>query len=173
MQPLTGVAPWRTDTPPAIDLPTRNAYTVDLGSAARKGGVEESVKVIGRGFSVGAERVRIAKGESDELKIGRRGRGVSFVNDAKGTETPTLIVTSSLAGGKDFEIQILPAGVDKKASIGARFNPSNRKLRISNPDGSKVERIGLIVSVFTRKGERPTELELKVRRGGSKSITLG
>ena len=33
--------------------------------------------------------------------------------------------------------------------------------------------IGLVVSIFTRKGEKQNEVKLKVRRGGSKSITLG
>jgi hypothetical protein len=174
MQPLTKVRPWRTDTPPTIDLPTRNAYEVELGSTSRKGGVQESVKVIGRGFSVGAERIRIAKGETDSMKIGRRGRGISFVNDAHSTETPRLVVTtSSLAGGKDYSIAIEPVGINRRASLGVRFNADNRKLRISNPDGSKVEKIGLTINVFTKKGETENDVLLKVKRGGSKSLTLG
>lgn len=172
-QPVTGPRPWRTQAPPTIELPSRNSYTVELGDTARKGNVREDVRLIGRGFSVGADRIAIKRGERDRLHIAKRARRVSFVNDARGVESPVIVMSvSNLRGGRDFEIAIKPAGINAKAAVTTRLDRKRRRVVIRNVDGSKVEKVVAEVTVYTRKGPVPVTQTKRIKRGKGWTLKL-
>jgi hypothetical protein len=172
-QPTTGPRPWRTQAPPTIELPSRNSYEVELGDTARKGNVREDVRLIGRGFSVGADRIGIRKGERDRLHVARRARRVAFVNDARGVESPVIMLTASnLRGGRDFEIAIKPAGVNRGAAVSARLDRKRRRVVIRNVDGARVERVAVEVTVYTRNGSPTVTRSKRIHRGHGWTLKL-
>ncbi len=173
-QPTTaGPRPWRTSAPPTIELPSRSSYKVELGDTARKGNVREDVRLIGRGFSVGADRIGIRKGEHDELHVARRARRVAFVNDARGVEAPVIMLTASnLRGGRDFEIAIKPDGIDPGAAVSARLDRKRRRVVIRNVHGARVERVEARVTVYTREGSPTVGKSKRIRRGKGWTLKL-
>jgi hypothetical protein len=161
--------PWKTAAPPVLTLPTRSAYSVALGATSKEGQVAEGVNVIGRGFSVGASNVQIRKGEQDRIKIRRDVAGVTYKNDARGTEAPTLELTSSNNSGPSVKIEVEPAGIDPRARVDVRFDPRG-KLRLTNREGERNERVKLTFSEYSAKGQRGTTTTLKLRRGQGRTV---
>jgi hypothetical protein len=152
-----------------IELPTRNSYRVDLGPTAKKGNVAEGVSVLGRGFSVGASDVRIGKGENDVIKIRRDVRSVAYRNDARGSESPAIVLTSSNSTGPEIRFELEPDGVNHGAGISARFDPRG-KVRFVNHGGARVEQATLTVTTYTKKGRRAASERLRLRRGEGKAM---
>jgi hypothetical protein len=172
-RPATAPRPWRVQAPPTFELPSRNSYKVVLGDTARKGNVREDVRLIGRGFSVGADRIGIRKGEHDELRIARRARRVLFVNDARGTESPVLMLTASnLRGGRDYQIAIKPDGLRADAGISARLDRKRRRVVMRNVNGSRVEKVRVEVTVYTRQGAGTIDKTKRIRRGKGWTLKL-
>lgn len=165
----SGAPPWKSAAPPVIELPTRNSYRVDLGSTAKKGNVAEGVSVLGRGFSVGASDVRIGKGENDVIKIRRDVRSVAYKNDARGSESPTIVLTSSNSTGPEIRFELVPDGINHGAGISARFDPRGR-VRFVNHGGARVEKAMLTMTTYTKKGRHGESGELKLRRGEGTTI---
>jgi hypothetical protein len=171
--PTTGPRPWRTQAPPTIELPSRNSYEIELGDTARKGNVREDVRLIGRGFSVGADRIGIRKGEHDSLHVAKRARRVAFVNDARGVESPVIMLTASnLRGGRDFEIAIKPEGVNRNAAVSARLDRKRRRVVIRNVHGARVERVRVRATVYTRNGPGGETHTKRIRRGHGWTLKL-
>jgi hypothetical protein len=131
--------------------------------------VAEGVNVIGRGFSVGATDVKIRKGERDRIKIRRDVAGVTYKNDSRGTEAPTLELTSSNNTGPSVKIEVEPAGVDPKARVDVRFDPRG-KLRLTNRKGERNERVKLTLIEYSAKGPQESSATLKLRRGQGRTV---
>ena len=111
------------------------------------------------------------KNERDRIKIRRDVRSVAFVNDGRGTESPTITLsTSNVKGGSDFRIELKPDGINPSASISARFDPRRKKLRLVNRGGAKVESLDMTILAYTPKGVQSAGLNVKVRRGTGKTI---
>lgn len=173
-QPTTaGPRPWRTAAPPTIELPSGSSYKVELGDTARRGTVREDVRLIGRGFSIGADRIGIRKGEHDELRIAKRARRVSFVNDARGTESPVIVITAgNLRGGRDYEIAIKPDGVNAGAAVSARLDRKRRRVVIRNVNGARVEKVDVEATVYTRQGPGTVSKSKRIKRGDGWTLKL-
>jgi hypothetical protein len=168
-QVASAAPPWKTAAPPVLTLPTRSAYSVALGATSKEGQVAEGVNVIGRGFSVGATDVKIRKGERDRIKIRRDVAGVTYKNDSRGTEAPTLELTSSNNTGPSVKIEVEPAGVDPKARVDVRFDPRG-KLRLTNRKGERNERVKLTLIEYSAKGPQESSATLKLRRGQGRTV---
>lgn len=165
----SGAPAWKTDPPPVLQLPTRKAYEVKLGATAKRGQVAEGVNVIGRGFSVGVSDVKIAKGESDRIRIGRDVSRITYRNDARGTESPTMELTSSNNSGPETKIEVEPAGINPNALVDVRFDPRG-KLRLTNRKGQRVERVQITYTKYTAKGQRQQSATVKLRRGKGQTL---
>ena len=144
---------------------------MELGSTSKLGQVKEGLSVVGRGFSVGAENITLRKNERDRIKIRRDVRSFAFVNDRRGTESPTLtLTTSNVEGGGDYRIELEPDGVNPSAAISVRFDPREKKLRLVNRGGARVESLDLSIVAYTPKGTVPNSGTVNVRRGTGKTI---
>ena len=170
-RPLT--SPLRDAPPATVELPSRNSYRVVLERGGGKSRLSEDVHLIGRGFSVGAEKVEIRRGETDALEITRNARTVSFVNDERGVESPSVVVSASNPkGGFAYRLEVSPAGVDPNAGISVRFNSRTEAVRISNDGGSRVERVDLDLAQYSKKGTGGGEISLKIKRDKAKTLKL-
>lgn len=174
-QVVTGAPPWKTEAPPVLQLPTRNSYRVELGATSKRARVKEGVRILGRGFSFGATDVAIGKSDTDVIKIRRDVRSVAYKNDARGVESPHLVMsTSNVDGGPDYEIKVKPQGINRGAGLGVRFDPREEKLRLVNRGGSKVERAKVRIIKYNRSGtsiliDQPVE----IKRGKGGTIKFG
>ncbi len=172
-QIASGAPDWKTNSPPVIELPTHRSYRVALGSTSKLGQVHEDLTVTGRGFSVGVSDVAIRKGEQDTIRIRRGLKSVAFDNDARGTESPTVVLTSSNANtGKYFRAELTPAGINPDASLSVGFDPLEGKITIENRGGARIEKATLHVELYTAGGIEEKQAELKLKRGKAKKLTL-
>ena len=169
--PMT--SPLRDAPPATIELPSRNAYRVVLERGDGKRRLSEDVHLIGRGFSVGAARVEVRRGEADAMVVKRNAREVSFLNDARGVESPSIVVSSTNPkGGFAYRIEVAPAGVDPNAGVSVRYNARTQAVRISNDGGSKVEKVAVDLTQYSKKGTGGGEVTLKIRRDKAKTLKL-
>ncbi|MFN8113432.1 MAG: hypothetical protein U0R51_09535 [Solirubrobacterales bacterium] len=167
-----GVRPWRFSPPPVIGLPGGRAYDVALGSTSLNGRAREGVDLIGPGFSLGAHRVGIREGESDHLLISRSARWLAFVNDRRGVESPTMSL--SIAGaGDDYDFEVVPAGIDRGATVGFALHRKRRVLEIVPRSGGDRERFTVRMTRYTEDGTVTFRDRIRVRSGSGLELEYG
>ncbi len=167
-----GVRPWRFSPPPLIDLPGGRPYEVTLGGTSLRGRTKEGVDVIGPGFSLGAHRVGIRRGERDRLLIARSARRLAFVNDRHGVESPDMSLSISGAGA-DYDFDIVPAGIDRGASVGFTLHRKRRLLEIAPRSGGERERFTVRMTRYTKDGTVTFEDRVRARAGRNLILDYG
>lgn len=125
------------DTPaPSFRMPGGSDLTVTIDGQGMSAESEESVSVLGPGYTLAVKGVNLPPGQIDKLQISAAGDMIKYTTT--GMETPTLVLGVELAGA-DYEFDIRVSGDADGQQAVLRLDLASGKLgiQIIDMDGTE------------------------------------
>lgn len=120
---------------PLFSLPGGSDLTITLDGTGLAAMTEESLTVLGKGYTLAVEGAQLAPGKTDVVKVAKTGDRIVYTTASM--QTPTLVLGVEAAGA-DFEFDIKVAGDTDGQEATLQLDQASGKLKVkvADNDGS-------------------------------------
>jgi hypothetical protein len=108
-----------SEVPPIINMPVGMNFTAYIWGDDKSAEIPASLVMIGKGFYVGIDGLKMAPGQEDQLYVDGEGDVINYKTDAQ--ESPDIIVGIEKPGA-DFELVLKALKVSKGTDISVVFD---------------------------------------------------
>ena len=139
---LTSKDLWKNIIEPIYEIPTGVQFTVTIDGGGLKSAINTSVAMIGPGYDLAADNIKLSPGEKDTMTFSPDGKQLSFTPSSN--ESPDFTVGLEHSGA-DYEFQIKGFEVDKGAAVNVDLEYDKGQLRLHSTGNSNPSVYTLVV----------------------------
>jgi hypothetical protein len=147
---LDGNDLWDDDEDPVYLVPADIQFSLTLDGSALKKETRASVTMIGPGYDLAVEDIKLSPGEKDEIQFSHDGKSVSYKTSSK--ESPELELGYD---GKDADYSFDVKGVELAAggAVNVALDKEKGTLKLFATGGAQKSSYSLVVGRIDTKGE--------------------
>jgi len=142
---------WKTDESPTFLVPTGMAFTLTVDGTGLKQATTTDVVMIGPGYDLGVEGVKLEPGQQDTLTFSPDGSKLTYKTN--GSESPDIVLGLE-AKGADFGFDIKGVDLDGGGVINVTLDKAKGQLILNTTGNKTAGTYSLIVDRIDDKGEQ-------------------
>ncbi|MFM7601586.1 MAG: hypothetical protein ACKO7R_10365 [Pseudanabaena sp.] len=155
--PMKSSELWKDDEEPLYNIPVGVPFTMTLQSSSETNGKElTDLVMIGPGYDLGLEGIKVLAGQKDLIKFDASGRSLSYKPSS--SEAPNIIFGLSTAND-DYEFELDGVEIDAGGTISSNLDTAKGRLVIKIADSKQEASFNLILTRIDEKTEQTFEGE--------------
>ena len=148
---------WKDDDEPLYNIPVGVPFTMTLQSSSETNGKKlTDVVMLGPGYDVGLEGIKVLAGQKDLIKFDASGRSLSY--KPSNAEAPNIVFGLSTTND-DYEFELDGVEIDAGGTISANLDTTKGRLGIKITDSKQAAIFNLVISRIDDKTEQKFEGE--------------
>jgi hypothetical protein len=148
---------WKDDEEPLYNIPVGVPFTMTLQASSESQGKElTDVVMIGHGYDLGVEGIKVLPGQKDSIKFDASGRSLSY--KPSNPEAPNIAFGISTEKD-DYEFELDQVEIDAGGTISANLDTAKGRLGIKIADSKQAAIFNLVISRIDDKTEQNFEGE--------------
>ncbi len=148
---------WKDDNEPLYNIPVGVPFTMTLQASSESKGKElTDVVMIGHGYDVGVEGIKVLAGQKDSIKFDASGRSLSY--KPSNPEAPNILFGISTAND-DYEFELDEVEIDAGGTISANLDTAKGRLGIKIADSKRQSIFNLVITRIDDQKEQKFEGE--------------
>ena len=148
---------WKDDEEPLYNIPVGVPFTMTLQASSESKGKElTDVVMIGHGYDLGVEGIKVLPGQKDSIKFEASGRSLSY--QPSNPEAPNIVFGISTVND-DYEFELDQVEIDAGGTISANLDTAKGRLGIKIADSKQAAIFNLVISRIDDKIEQKFEGE--------------
>ncbi len=141
-----------SEVPPVIEMPVGLGFTTDIYGDDKAADEPASVVMIGQGFYIGVDGLKMAPGQLDQLTFDGEGDFITYTTDAQ--ESPDIIVGIEKPKA-DFELDLKAVKVSKGTDIHVLFDQKEDTFAFQTTSDATAE-FSISITRIDENGEEET-----------------
>jgi hypothetical protein len=155
--PIRSSELWQDDEEPVYNIPLNVPFTINLQGNKKSNGKEPTdVAMIGPGYDLAIEGIKVLAGQKDTIKFDTSGRSLSY--QPSNAEAPNIIFGTS-GKNDDYEFELDGIEIDAGGTISANLDTAKGRLGIKISESKQKAKFNLIISRIDDKTEQKFEGE--------------
>lgn len=118
---------WRQDTPPVFLVPGQGDLTVTLDGRTLSDDEDSSITVVGPGYEMSVDDIRLDPGQQDQVKFHANGRRLCYVTRTSETPFLTLGLQTEQA---DYAFEVIAGGDSDGHEVEVEIDQAKGRLRV-------------------------------------------
>lgn len=148
---------WKDDEEPIYNIPVGVPFTMTLQSSSETNGKElTDVMMIGSGYDIGLEGIKVLAGQKDSIKFDATGQSLSY--QPSSAEAPNIFFGISTKND-DYEFELDGVEIDAGGTISANLDTVKGRLGIKVADTKQEAIFNLLLSRIDDKTEQQFDAE--------------
>ena len=148
---------WKDDEEPIYNIPVGVPFTMTLQSSSETNGKElTDVMMIGSGYDIGLEGIKVLAGQKDTIKFDATGQSLSY--QPSSAEAPNIFFGISTKND-DYEFELDGVEIDAGGTISANLDTVKGRLGIKVADTKQEAIFNLLLSRIDDKTEQQFDAE--------------
>lgn len=148
---------WKDDEEPLYNIPVGVPFTINLQGNSKSNEQElTDVAMIGPGYDLGLEGIKVLAGQKDTIKFDTSGRSLSY--KPSNPEAPNILFGLSTKND-DYEFELDGVEIDAGGTISANLDTVKGRLGIKISDSVKEAKFNLMIGRIDDKTEQKFEGE--------------
>ncbi|MCX5963040.1 MAG: hypothetical protein NT070_07795 [Cyanobacteria bacterium] len=148
---------WKDDDEPLYNIPVGVPFTMTLQSSSETNGKKlTDVVMLGPGYDVGLEGIKVLAGQKDLIKFDASGRSLSY--KPSNAEAPNIVFGLSTTND-DYEFELDGVEIDAGGTISANLDTAKGRLGIKIADSKQAAIFNLVISRIDDKTKQKFEGE--------------
>jgi len=155
--PMKSSELWKDDNEPLYNIPVGVPFTMTLQSSRETKGKElTDVMMIGPGYDLGLQGIKVLSGQKDSIKFDASGRSLSY--KPSNSEAPNIFFGISTKND-DYEFELDGVEIDAGGTISSNLDTAKGRLGIKIADTKQEAIFNLVISRIDEKTEQKFEDE--------------
>ena len=148
---------WKDDEEPLYNIPVGVPFTMTLQASSESKGKElTDVVMIGHGYDLGVEGIKVLPGQKDSIKFDASGKSLSY--KPSNPEAPNIVFGISTEKD-DYEFELDQVEIDAGGTISANLDTAKGRLGIKIADSKQAAIFNLLIDRIDDKTEQKFEGE--------------
>ncbi len=148
---LRGSDLWKNDEPPIFLVPVGMAFTLTVDGTGLKQATTTDVVMIGPGYDLGVEGVKLEPGQQDTLTFSPDGTKLAYKTTSN--ESPNIVLGLE-AKGADYAFDIKGVDLDGGGIINVALDKAKGQLSLNTTGNKTTGTYSLIMDRIDQKGEQ-------------------
>jgi hypothetical protein len=162
--PIRSSELWKDDEEPLYNIPVGVPFTMTLQGTQKSNGQElTDVAMIGPGYDLGLEGIKVLSEQKDSIKFDASGRSLSYT--PSNSEAPNILFGISTKND-DYEFELDGVEIDAGGTISANLDTAKGRLGIKVADTKQDAIFNLLLSRIDEKTEQQFEGEELTLKSG-------
>jgi hypothetical protein len=155
--PIRSSELWQDDEEPVYNIPLNVPFTINLQGNKKSNGKElTDVAMIGPGYDLAIEGIKLLAGQKDTIKFDASGQSLSY--QPSNAEAPNIIFGTS-GKNDDYEFELDGIEIDAGGTISANLDTAKGRLGIKISESKQEAKFNLLISRIDDKTEQKFEGE--------------
>ncbi len=155
--PIRSSELWQDDEEPVYNIPLNVPFTINLQGNKKSNGKElTDVAMIGPGYDLAVEGIKVLAGQKDTIKFDASGRSLSY--QPSNAESPNIIFGTS-GKNDDYEFELDGIEIDAGGTISTNLDTAKGRLGIKISESKQEAKFNLLISRIDDKTEQKFEGE--------------
>ncbi len=155
--PIKSSELWQDDEEPVYNIPLNVPFTINLQGNKKSNGKElTDVAMIGPGYDLAVEGIKLLAGQKDKIQFDTSGRNLSY--QPSNEEAPNIIFGTS-GKNDDYEFELDGIEIDAGGTISANLDTAKGRLGIKISESKQEAKFNLLISRIDDKTEQKFEGE--------------
>jgi hypothetical protein len=154
------VEPWARDVEPVYHVPVGIKFTVTLDGTNLKQETAAEIAMIGPGYSVDVQDIKLAPGQKDTFDVSPDGTKLSYKPGK--SESPDIVLADEGQDNVDWEFYVKGFELEEGGSINVMLDTKKGQLQLNTVGNKKAGTYQLVVTRYDDKGMQEFGGELKL-----------